>query len=156
MCLTLLNTEIEVTRITIEDDMLKMVKDDFYVSPPKYDIDETILAYTPSTVKPKTPDDIRTQANLEKAMAKLREDKIKEQKLKFLMQQRVYESKKRDLIDQLNKSRMLFEEYRTTECERHKAQTENKDNMFESIYVQKICIYEMTMQRIKTLQKSIK
>ncbi len=156
MCLTLLNTEIEGTRKIIENDMLQMVENDIYVPPPKYEIDDTIHAYTPTEMKPKSPEDARAQANLERAMAKLRLEKIEQEKRKIMMKQRIHDVKKRDIMEQIVKSRTLFEEYRETECERHKVQIHNEDNLFESIYMQKICFYEMTMQRIKSLQKSIK
>ena len=156
LCLTYAYNDIDNKRKIMESELEDMIKNNLYVPPPKFNIDESTVGISTPTFRPETQSEIEAQRNLILAKEKLKRQGINKQELQMEFKLRKYEDKKVALVNHLKKSIELFEKYRDLECDRQRSRIENNENTYESTYTYKICLYEMTSRRIKSLQKSLK
>ncbi len=155
LCLTFAYNDIDNKRKIMESDLEDMIKDNVYILPPKLETIEPTAGISTPTFTPKTPEEERSHRILQLAKKKLEAKKIEQQELQLAFKLRKYNDKKIMLVDQLKKSINLFEKYRDLECDRQRSRIENDKSTYEATYAYKICLYEMTSQRIKSLQKSL-
>ncbi len=156
LCLTFAYNDIDNKRKIMESELEDMIKNNLYIPPPSFKIEEPTTGLSAPTFKPKTQSEIEAQRNLILAKEKLKRQGINKQELQMKFKLRKYEDKKVTLVNQLKKSIELFEKYRDLECDRQRSRIEDDENTYESTYAYKICLYEMTNRRIKSLQKSLK
>lgn len=106
----------------------------------------------------KTKDSIVNEEIEKKRQAAMRNDNgdplsVKFDEIDSSLNSKTHLNKYRHL-SHLTKSKELFEEYREIECKRQK--TISGASNFEAAFIEKLCLYDMTNQRIDALQSSIK
>tara|TARA_R110002072_G_scaffold141865_3_gene287175 strand:+ start:915 stop:1427 length:513 start_codon:yes stop_codon:yes gene_type:complete len=106
----------------------------------------------------KTKDALANEEIEEKRQAAMRNDNNDPLSTKFDEIDSALNSKtllnKYRYLSYLTKSKELFEKYREIECNRQK--TISGASNFEAAFIEKICLYDMTNQRIDALQSSIR
>ncbi len=140
LCLTIEYNKADELKNIIRDDISQMIEDDLYLPPPKYDVSDDYITISPET---------------NKVDSSILQSQIDLQEKQNLMKARQYQIKKRSLVEQLNKTSLLFVEYRELECKRRKANLDQNTGSFLAIFSYKVCLYNMTQQRIISLQKSV-
>ena len=160
ICLTQVYEELEGTRKIIENDIRDMISNDILMPPPEAEItaeEDFSLSVHDSKIKnPETPEEKRAQRNLEQALHNIREKKAKEAAARKNRMAAEHLLTKRRLLNDHQASEKLFTEYRDKQCELRKLGAENNNNLFDAVFVYKLCLHEMTQMRIEHLQKTIK
>jgi uncharacterized protein YecT (DUF1311 family) len=151
-CLTQAYEDIESTRRIIEDDVTNMIHNDILVPPPELESSNNI---EPS-IHGNNVRNTSSGDHLEKALHRIREQKSQELAQRNSHKSASHLLKKRRVLDSHQASEKLFKEYRSTECEIRQLSAEKSNNLFDAIFVYKMCLHEMTQMRIEHLQKTIK
>ena len=154
MCLTMITQDAENTRKTMEKELEQMISSNAFIPPPNLELDEDAYEID-FQITPTSSEDARAQEALEQALERQKFEQLKREEFKLKVKMTTYDRKKQEIMRQHEESKALFEKYRDVECKRHKAKIDDEDRRYERAFVEKICRYEMTLQRIKSLQKSI-
>ncbi|PCK00493.1 MAG: hypothetical protein COA45_01555 [Zetaproteobacteria bacterium] len=165
VCLSVENVKIDNIRKTIAKELIDIIKTKPYVIPKhlKEKIEpntypEAELSFKSSSGKRVKASNGTGRSNgdpLKEALKRqaIRDDSLREQKIKSDILRHI--GKKNELIEMHIKSTIIFEQYRELECNRLKQHFIDPNAPSLSEYKYKICLYDMTNQRIKSLQKSI-
>ena len=158
VCLAIENVKIDNIRVMIAEELIDIVKTKPYIIP-GYLKEKTKPEPDPEA-KPsfKSPSGKRFKSSngpLKKALKQqaIRDNVAREQKIVLDMHR--HTGKMNELAKMHIESTQIFEQYRELECRRLKEHFVNPDAPLLAEYKYKICLYDMTKQRIQSLQKSI-
>ncbi len=170
VCLTIANVEIESVRKTIERELMDIIQEKQYVIPKHLREQKTTetkpgLSFkSPSGKNLNSPNDSKPKPAYSRGGGNnILEEALKKQVIQnnLLREKRVesdiirYTAKKNERIEMHIETTAIFEQYRKLECNRLKEHFITPHTPLLSEYKYKICLYDMTKQRIESLQKSI-
>lgn len=154
VCLSIENVKIDNIRVMIAEELIDIVKTKPYIIP-GYLKEKTKPEPEPSFKSPSGKRVKSSSGPLEKALKQqaIRDNVAREQKI--VLDMRRHTGKMNELAKMHIESTQIFEQYRELECRRLKEHFVNPDAPLLAEYKYKICLYDMTKQRIQSLQKSI-
>ena len=162
VCLSIEDVKINNIRTTIAKELIDIIKTKPYVTPEHLKEKKEPEPYPEAGLSFKSPSGKNMKSSngagsgpLQKALKQqaIRDNAAREQKIVLDMHR--HTGKMNELVEIHMESTTIFEQYRELECSRLKKHFIDPNTPLLSEYKYKICLYDMTKQRIKSLQKSI-